>query len=105
MPENGVVTVFCIDGKKENYVSRGSVRAWIRHQARLRDQGNGTRICDTFDVRIALGLLDEVKPGDLIFFGEADTAEIAQCRRVAAVRRNNFGRTPHWHIEAEYMYR
>lgn len=105
MLTNGEVTIFCLDESREEYIVKATVPAWVRHQMRLRDQGNGVRRCDTFDIRIELGLVDGIEPGDLVFFGREDCAELKRCRKIAAVRKNSFGSVPHWHLEAEYMYR
>ncbi len=105
MLTNGEVTIFCLDEGREEFIVRATVPAWVRRQARLRNQGNGVRRVDTFDIRIELGLIDCIEPGDLIFFGRTENAELKRCRKIAAVRKNSFGSMPHWHLEAEYMYR
>lgn len=105
MIKNGVVTVFGVDTESGEYVRRGSAEAWIRHQNRLRDQSNGAKFCDTFDVRIELGKFAQISPGDLISFENLSQPDMIKCRRVAAIRKNDYGNSPHWHIEAEYMYR
>ena len=105
MLTNGEVTIFCPDENQEEYIVRATVPAWVRHQMRLRDQGNGVRRVDTFDIRIKLDLVDCIEPGDIIFFGKTEVADLKRCRQVAAVRKNAYGSVPHWHLEAEYMYR
>ncbi|MBR5613887.1 MAG: hypothetical protein IKW64_01110 [Clostridia bacterium] len=105
MPENGVVTVFCLDEARKSFVRKGCFGAWIHKQKRVREQTSGVRRCDTFDVRISLPLLDEVNPGDLLYFGKTDVLKMSECRRIAAVRKNDYGTFRHWHIEAEYVYR
>lgn len=105
MLTNGEITIFCLDEGREEYIVKAVVPAWVRHQRRLRDQGSGVRRCDTFDIRIELGLVDSIEPGDMVFFGKAKAADLNRCRKIAAVRKNDYGSTPHWHLEAEYMYR
>lgn len=105
MLTNGEVTIFCLDEGREEYIVRATVPAWVRHQLRIRNQGSGVRRVDTFDIRIALDLVECIEPGDMIFFGKAEVADLKRCRQIAAVRKNAYGSVPHWHIEAEYMYR
>lgn len=105
MLTNGEVTIFCPDKGQEEYVVRATVPAWVRHQMRLRNQVNGVRRVDTFDIRIRLDLVECIEPGDIIFFGKADVADLGRCRQIAAVRKNSYGSMPHWHLEAEYVYR
>lgn len=107
MLKNGVVTIFTLDPKGERFVKKGVFDAWIYHQKRLRTNENGVYCRDSFDVRIALCLVDEILEGDLIYFGGLDEADfaVAKCRRVAVVGKNCFGANPHWHLQAEYDYR
>ena len=105
MLTNGEVTIFCLDECQEEYIVRATVPAWVRHQMRLREQGSGVRRCDTFDIRIELDLIECIEPGDIIFFGRTEAADLKRCRKIAAVRKNDYGSVPHWHLEAEYMYR
>ncbi|MBE7024234.1 MAG: hypothetical protein E7412_07210 [Ruminococcaceae bacterium] len=107
MRENGVVTLFTLDEKKESFVKLGVYPAWIYHKERLRNTEKGVYKRDNFDVRIKHDLLERVSLGDLVFFGELPKQEfeLSQCRRISAVSENNIGSCPHWHIQAEYEYK
>lgn len=106
MISNGFVTVFCVSEDKEEFKRKGPFPAWTYRNRRIKTEANGIRESDKFDIRISLEMLDDVCPGDLVFFGKTDTdADMARCRRVASVKRNSFGIRPHWHLETEYIYR
>ncbi len=107
MLENGVVSVFTPDKTGDGFVKRGSFGAWIHRKKRLRNTGNGVRVCDKFDVRIDIDKAECIEPGDLIAFGEVGLEEFsaAKCRKIAEVCENRFGTSPHWHLEAEYEHR
>lgn len=107
MRENGIVSIFTPDMTGDGFVKRGSFDAWIHRKKRLRNTGNGVRVCDKFDVRISADKVECIEPGDLIAFGEMGTEEFSatECRRIAEVCENRFGASPHWHLEAEYEYR
>lgn len=106
MISNGVVTLFCVDENGENFKKKGCFSAWVHRVKRIKTELGGVRESDRFDVRIGTGVLDNVQPGDLIYFGRAgDTAELSECSRVASVVKNDFGSNPHWHLETEYIYR
>lgn len=107
MLKNGIVTVFGLADDGEHFVRKGCFEAWVSREARLKTQADGALRCDTFDVRIALSDAAEPEIGDLLFIGESHEpfAEPSHCRKIAAVKRNGFGTSPHWHIRAEYIYR
>ncbi len=107
MLENGVVTLFSLDSDGGDYVKYGTYPAWIHCKKRLRSTEKGVYFRDNFDVRIDHGQVKKISVGDLIYFGEMsqDEFSVAECRRVAVVAENNFGTTPHWHLQAEYEYR
>ena len=107
MRENEVVTIFSYDRRKGDYVRKGVFDAWVRRMGRVRNTRKGTYVCDNFDVRIGLNKVDEINVGDLIYFGELKESEfnVVLCRKIAVVSCLNFGRNPHWHLEAEYEYR
>ena len=106
MPENGVVTIFSFDRAKDEFVKKGVFRCWVRRMKRLRNTSRGEYCCDNFDVRIALGNVDEINVGDMIYFGHMNQGfSMEKCRKIAVVSKNDFGRNPHWHLEAEYEYR
>lgn len=107
MLTNEFVTIFTFDDEKDDYVKKGTFRAWVRRMRRIRNMKKGTYFCDNFDVRIERDAVDEVNVGDLIYFGDMREEEfsLSQCRKIAVVSCNSFGRIPHWHLEAEYEYR
>ena len=107
MLENGVVTLFEQSPDGEDYKRCGTYPAWIHLKKRIRSTENGVYFRDNFDVRIEHSLINQIAVGDLIYFGEMSQEEfsVAECRRVAVVAENNFGATPHWHLQAEYEYR
>lgn len=107
MLENGVVTLFALSPDGEDYTKCGTYPAWIYRKRRLRSTEKGIYFRDNFDVRIEHKLAERISVGDLIYFGEMSQEEfsVAECRSVAAVAENNFGGTPHWHLQAEYEYR
>ena len=107
MLENGGVTIFALGSDGEDYVKCGTYPAWIHSKKRLRSTERGIYFRDNFDVRIAHKLIRRVSVGDLIYLGEMSQEEfsVAECRRIAVVAENDFGITPHWHLQAEYEYR
>ncbi len=107
MLENGVVTLFTLSPDGEDYVRYGTYPAWIHSKKRLRSTGKGIYFRDNFDVRIEHKLIKSVSVGDLIYLGEMSQEDfsVAECRRIAVVAENDFGGTPHWHLQAEYEYR
>ncbi len=104
---NGVVTLFALDADGESFVRRGEFPAWIYHKERLRNTEKGVYKRDNFDIRVERNILENVKTGDLVFFGKmnSEKPDISKCRRVSAVSDNSFGANPHWHFQAEYEYR
>ena len=106
MRENGVVTIFRPDGTSGRLISLGTVPAWVSRKDMLRNEGAGIYNDDRFDVRIEIRYLDNVRSGDLIFFGRAETNCVSptECRRIESVTENKVGTAPHWHIAAEYRY-
>ena len=107
MLKNGVVTLFALSPDGEDYKRCGTYPAWIHCKKRLRSTEKGIYFRDNFDVRIERKLIKCISVGDLIYFGDMgqDEFSVAECRRVAVVAENNFGSTPHWHLQAEYEYR
>lgn len=107
MCENGFVTLFSPDSEREKFVRTGVFPAWIYHKERLRNTEKGVYKRDNFDVRIKAELVEDISLGDLVFFGEMSEQdfELAKCRRISAVAKNDFGGCPHWHIQAEYEYK
>ena len=107
MLENGVVTLFVLSPDKEDYELCGTYPAWIHRRKRLRRTDGGIYFRDNYDVRIERRFLNRISVGDLLYFGEMgnENFSVAECRRVASVTENNFGGSPHWHLQAEYEYR
>lgn len=105
--KNGVVTVFRITSKERNLACLGTVPAWIYKEEVLRNDKSGAYRADRFDIRIEKAYMDDVRTGDFVFVGRAESAcvHISECVRISSVVDNNFGSTPHWHLAAEYRYR
>ena len=107
MIENGTVTVFCHSQSEEAFVNCGSHTAWIYQRRRIRNSGIGVCNDDKLDVRIAIDKIDGINAGDCLYIGKTEkrTAEVSECQRISKVTKCDFGVSPHWHIEAEYIYR
>ncbi len=107
MLENGVVTIFHPDRISGRLICLGTVPARVCKKQILRNDGAGTYSDDRFDIRIEIKHLQKVSPGDLVFFGRAESSCVrkSECRRIESVTENNFGTNPHWHLAAEYRYR
>ncbi len=107
MQENGVVTIFRPDPASGRPVCLGTVPAWVNRKHMIRNDKAGVYNDDRFDVRIGLSHFEDVRAGDLVFFGRAESSCVntAECRRIELVSKNEYGTAPHWHIAAEYKYR
>lgn len=107
MLTNEVVTLFAYDREKDDFVKKGTFDAWVRRMRRIRNMRKGTYYCDNFDVRIDRNAVDEINVGDMIYFGilDGESFSVDKCRKIAVISCNNYGRKPHWHLEAEYEYR
>ncbi len=107
MRKNGVVTIFRPEKGALGITCLGTVPAWTDRKLVVRNDGAGTYNDDRFDIRVEIRHLPEVRPGDLVFFGRAESACVraSECRRISTVTRNGFGTAPHWHLAAEYRYR
>ena len=90
MITNGVVSIFTLDDSEENFVKRGSFDAWIHHKKRFRNIENGVRLCDRFDVRIAIDKAEQILPGDMMAFSDVamEDFSVAKCRKIAVVTEN-----------------
>lgn len=104
---NGIVTIFSFDRDKDDFVKLGTFNAWVRRMKRIRNMRKGTYFCDNFDVRIPFADVSKINIGDLIYFGDMDEKDfvLEECRKIAVISCNSYGRNPHWHLEAEYEYR
>lgn len=107
MTENSVVTLFRPGSGASGILCLGTVPAWVSREKIVKNDSRGVYSEDSFDVRIKTQHLINIMPGDLIFFGRAETgcAELSECQRIAAVTLNDFGTNPHWHLRSEYKYR
>lgn len=107
MTTNQVVTVFSAGQSVSGLVLKATVPAWVYCENRIKNDGTEVFRDDRFDVRIDIGHISEVCVGDFLFFGraEAGCVGITECHRISAVRKNDFGSNPHWHIRTEYIYR
>lgn len=107
MVTNGVVTLFRAGEKGGDFKSLGSFPAWVQRKQRLKNTNEGFYLCDDYDVRIPQPSLENVAPGDLIYFGRLAEKDfrVEKCRKVAAATENAYGGSPHWHLEAEVQYR
>ncbi|MBR5155164.1 MAG: hypothetical protein IKW62_01605 [Clostridia bacterium] len=107
MRNNGVVTIFRPDKSALGLTCLGTVPAWTSRKMIARNDGAGTYNDDRFDIRVGIEHLPDVRTGDLVFFGRAESAcvKASECRRISSVTKNSFGTTPHWHLAAEYRYR
>ncbi len=104
---NGVVTVFRITPGNDDLACLGTVPAWIHREEILRNDQSGVYQGDRFDIRIEKAYMDDIRTGDFVFIGRAESScvHISECVRISSVVDNNFGSTPHWHLAAEYRYR
>ncbi len=105
--KNGVVTVFRIAPNGDALTCLGTVPAWIYREEILRNDQSGAYRDDRFDIRIEKAYMDDIRPGDFVFIGRAESAcvHVSECVRVSSVVDNSFGTNPHWHLAAEYRYR
>ena len=104
---NGVVTVFRISSTDGSLACKGTVPAWIYKEEILRNDQSGVHHDDRFDIRIEKSCLDDIRAGDFVFIGRAESScvRVSECVRISSVVDNNFGSNPHWHLAAEYRYR
>ena len=107
MRANGVVTLFRPNEGLSGILCLGTVPAWVYREELVKNDGAGVYKDDHFDVRIEKEFVDDVRAGDFIFFGRAESGsvKIAECERIASAILNDFGRTPHWHLRSGYRYR
>lgn len=107
MTENGVVTLFRSGRGASGLLCLGTVPAWVYREDAIRNDGGGVFSDDRFDVRIKTEYVKDIKSGDLIFFGRAETGcvDVSECRQIAEVRLNTFGTSPHWRLSSLRRYR
>ena len=107
MTTNGVVTLFRPNGGSLGILCLGTVPAWVHREKLIKNDGAGVYKDNHFDVRIEKGYIDDVREGDLIFFGRAESGSVSlvECERIASAILNDFGRVPHWHLRSGYRYR
>lgn len=107
MTENSVITLFRPNSGASGLLCLGTVPAWVNREEVIKNDGRGIYTDDNFDIRIKRKCVKNIKPGDLVFFGRAESSCVraSECRRIAAVTLNEVGTNPHWHLRSEYRYR
>lgn len=102
MTQNSVVTLFRMT-QEETLFCMGTVPAWVVFKDGVKNDGFGVCEYDRFDVRIKAEYIRDIKAGDYIFFGRAESscADITECKRVGSVVLNKCTSFSHWHLKSE----
>ncbi len=104
MTQNGVVTLFRPNEGGEGFLCLGTVPAWIYRRDGIKSDGMGIYSDVRFDVRISTMHIKDIRTGDYVFFGRAESscANLDECSRVDALVLNGYGLHPHWHLKSEH---
>lgn len=100
MLTNGIVSIVSYDKNEDKDILVGTYSAWIRFQDKTEKTENGRKKAYTLSVRIPKPNIP-VKAGDYISPCELKKPDIKGLYFITEVKRNNFGGSPHIHIEAE----
>lgn len=103
MLTNMHITLFRFNEDTDEYENAGHFSAWVHKTEATAKTENGVRRRDTFDIRFDLKKISNVEPEYLVFFGERRDKypDLKACLKISRVTRNAFGRSPHWHLQAE----